>query len=68
VSVGTVYQWVCRGKYLTDPIPSCHLSSRCLRFPCEKLKAWADRRGHGGDQNPQGGPQVSVTPKNRVVR
>jgi len=57
VAVATVYQWVSQGKRSADPIPTIHLSSRCLRFPVERLKAWANRRGNdqSGDNTGKGG-------------
>lgn len=45
VAKGTIYHWCCRLKFTADPIPTRRLSSRCLRFPADELKAWADRRG-----------------------
>jgi predicted DNA-binding transcriptional regulator AlpA len=57
VAVATVYQWVSQGKRSADPIPTIHLSTRCLRFPINKLKAWANRRGNdqSGDKAGKGG-------------
>jgi len=44
VAIGTLYQWVSRNKYSADPVPTIHLSKRCLRFPADKLIVWAERR------------------------
>lgn len=47
IAGGTLRNWVCRSKYEADPIPFAKFTSRCLRFPAEKLEAWAGRRNTG---------------------
>jgi excisionase family DNA binding protein len=54
VKVGTIYAWVSRSPYGTDPIPFAKFGTRCLRFPSTDLGMWADRRR--GDRKNQKQP------------
>lgn len=56
IAKGTLRNWVWRSKFEVDPIPFTKFTSRCLRFPLDKLEVWAERRN--GFKDPLAGLKV----------